>query len=112
MGRATPVSSGRWSAAPAEARRALGENGLAVPLWPEGEATAAVAPKAAAVGMMGPTLPGSCTPARTTIKGAAALADGREMVSKEKVRGGTRAATPCGGSVLGHDSQRRSAWGR
>src|SRR5258708_23498871 len=99
MGRAIAVSSGRWSAAPAEARRALGENGLAVPLWPDGEVTAAVAPKAAAGRMMVPTLPGSCTPARTTIKGDAPLADGREMSSTAKVRGVTRAATPCGCDV-------------
>src|SRR5260221_13883564 len=33
MSRAAPATSGRWRAAPAEARRALGEKGLAVAGW-------------------------------------------------------------------------------
>ncbi len=108
IGSETPVSSGRWSAAPAEARRDLGAKGFAVPLCPEGTAAAAVAPNAAAVRMMVPTLPGSCTPARTTIRGAALDGDGREMSSKVKVRGVTRAATPWGCSVSAMPSKRRS----
>ena len=59
IGRAMPARSGRCNAAPAEARSAFGEKGLAVPLWPEAAVTAAVAPKAAAVRRMVPTLPGS-----------------------------------------------------
>src|SRR5271163_1276448 len=35
IGSDIPERIGRWSAAPAEARKAFGENGLAVPDWPE-----------------------------------------------------------------------------
>ena len=59
MPREAPATSGRWRAAPAEARRALGEKGLAVPLCPVAEVTAPVAPNAAAVRRIVPTLPGS-----------------------------------------------------
>src|SRR5580704_2405087 len=37
IARAAPATRGRWRAAPAEARRALGEKGLAVPLCPVAE---------------------------------------------------------------------------
>jgi len=107
IGRAGPVRIGKRNAAPADARSALGENGLAVPLWPEADVTAPVAPNAAAVRRMVPTLPGSWTPARTTRSGAADFA-GASSSSKETLRGSTSAATPCGCSVSAMPSKRRS----
>src|SRR6266496_6800421 len=82
---------GRCRAAPAEARRAFGEKGLAVPLIPEAAVAAPVAPKAAAVRRMVPTLPGSWTPASTTSNGAHAEAEVRTRSSNETSRGLTRA---------------------
>src|ERR1700675_1311671 len=49
IGSGVPDKTARCSAAPADARNALGENGLAVPLCPDAEIAAPVAPKAAAV---------------------------------------------------------------
>jgi hypothetical protein len=108
MGRDIPATTGRCRAAPAEARRDLGEKGLAVPLWPVAEVTAAVAPNAAAVRRMVPTLPGSCTPARTTRRGAHAPSGVMKRSSRANLRGWTRAATPWGCSVSAMPSKRRS----
>jgi hypothetical protein len=70
---AIPVSTGKCSAAPADARSAFGANGLAVPLCPVAAVTTPVAPNAAAVRTIVPTFPGSCTPANTTISAARPL---------------------------------------
>lgn len=59
IGSDIPERTGRWRAAPAEARKAFGEKGLAVPDWPDAAVIAPVAPKAAAVRRMVPTFPGS-----------------------------------------------------
>src|SRR5260370_36275374 len=78
-----PARTGRCKAAPAEARRAFGEKGFAVPLMPEAAVAAPGAPKAAAVRRMVPTLPGAWTPARTTRGGAQAERGARTKSSKE-----------------------------
>ena len=69
IGVATPRRMGRRSAAPADARSALGPNGFAVPMPPAEQAAAPVAPKASAVRTSAPTLPGSCTPAISSTSG-------------------------------------------
>src|SRR6201999_2343634 len=69
IGKDIPATIGRCNAAPADARSAFGEYGLAVPLWPEAAVAAPVAPNAEAVRIIVPTLPGSCTPASTTSNG-------------------------------------------
>src|SRR5229473_2156728 len=103
-----PARIGRCRAAPAEARRAFGEKGFAVPLMPEAAVAAPVAPNAAAVRRMVPTLPGSWTPAKTTSKGAQAETGARTRSSKDVSRGLTSAATPWGCSESARPSKRRS----
>src|SRR2546427_547354 len=103
-----PASMGKWSAAPADARSALGENGLAVPLWPEAQVAAPVAPKAAAVRRIVPTLPGSCTPTRMTRRAAFFVPALNRSSSEAAVRGSTSAATPWGCSVSARPSKSRS----
>src|SRR5207244_12464831 len=85
--RDVPARIGRCKAAPAEARRAFGENGFAVPLMPEAAVAAPVAPNAAAVRRIVPTLPGSWTPAKTASRGAQAEPWSRTRSSKEVSRG-------------------------
>src|SRR5258707_1592533 len=70
MARDTPARIGRLRAAPAEARSAFAEYGLAVPLTPEAAVAGPVAPKGAAGGGEGPPLPGPCPPPRQTRGGA------------------------------------------
>jgi len=96
IGNDIPERIGRWRAAPAEARRAFGEKGLAVPDWPEAAVIAPVAPKAAAVRRIVPTLPGSWTPARTTRSGEHAEFGKGALSNSSSVtmRGRTSAATP------------------
>ena len=106
IGKDIPASIGKCNAAPAEARNAFGENGLAVPLCPEAVVTAPVAPNADAVRKMVPTLPGSCTPARTTSSGEQASPCTRRISSSVAARGATSAATPCGCSVSAIPSNR------
>src|SRR5258706_11229392 len=96
IGSDIPASTGRCSAAPAEARKAFGENGLAVPLTPDAAVTAPGAPKADAVRKIVPTLPGACTPASTTNNGEHADSGMRSKASKLAARGFTTAATPSG----------------
>src|ERR1700733_4518425 len=85
-----PRRRGIRRADPAEARMALADQGSAVPLV----VTTPVAPKASAERMAAPTLPGSWTPKRATMRG-------RPRVRSSRVysRGLTRAAMPWGCSV-------------
>src|ERR1700676_4732382 len=108
IGSGGPDKTARCSAAPAAARNALGENGLAVPLCPDAEIAAPVAPNAAAVRKIVPTFPGSCTPANTTSSGGQTPSGAPTKSSNFVTRGATSAATPCGCSVSASPSKSRS----
>src|SRR5450432_2899617 len=89
-----PSKTGKCKAAPAEARIALGENGLAVPPCLVDAVTAPVAPNAAAVLNIVPTFPGSFTPASTTTSGEHIPSGTCNKSSTVNFRGCTNAATP------------------
>src|SRR5260370_3998307 len=91
-----PARTGRCRAAPAEARRAFGEKGVAVPLMPEAAVAAPGAPEAAGGRPMVPTVAGSLAPAKTTSHGGEADRGARTKSSHEVCLGRTRAATPSG----------------
>ena len=69
IGNDIPATIGKCSAAPAEARNAFGEYGLAVPLCPEAASRRARRSERRGRAKMVPTFPGSCTPASTTSSG-------------------------------------------
>src|SRR6202142_559942 len=105
----SPVSSGTRKTEPADARTAFGLYGLTVPF----RKIRPVAPKASAVRMIAPALPGSCTPSRTTTSGWPV-----NSRSSSHSGGRTSAMTPCAVSVSDRDRNRASAstsrrvWGR
>jgi hypothetical protein len=84
---------GRRKRLPAEARTALGFHALTVP----GSERMPSAPKASAERRMVPRLPGSCSPARTTMSGASFCVPRRW--ARVQSGGSTRAAMGCGVSV-------------